>query len=167
MTFPITINPTSMSPALSFKKNSNLILPIETNYNWNFATETRAALSEFACLFDHPFWAKFDISGPKRSIHLPERNITIVETLFVQVDEFYAYTAEGVPGIENYKGLFGITETGMEEEIRLTWAFSFNADTPEHMQDMLAINAGAVPVMTGQLAHHFDIIPNTVVKGEN
>lgn len=154
-----------MSESYSTQTDNQVIFPVETNYNWNIPSQYRSELSSFACRFDAPFWATFEFHGDQRRVQVPN-GPTITETLFVQVEEFYIYTAEGSPGINNYQGIFSITETGIEDQIRLTWAFSFWANTEEEMKAMLAINAGAVPAMTSQLAKHFPLFRNPLLGKE-
>jgi hypothetical protein len=121
--------------------------------SWRFPAGMEAAVAGWACKFDAPFWAQFDVRGNVRSITLPDGTTTITEELADETDSGYSYTGEGVDGISDYAGSFEVSTEG--DATVLTWATSWTAADSASLVRMLSINAGGAAAMGAALDAHF------------
>ena len=94
--------------------------------SWQFPAASRADLQAYACQFDKPFWAQFDVTGSTRRIHLPPYagGVLITETLHEHQPSGYRYTMTGVPNVSDYQGWFSVEADG-PHHVRLTWKITF------------------------------------------
>lgn len=127
--------------------------PVRFEPEWSFPAGMDAVLAGYACKFDAPFWATFEVHGNERSITLPDGKTTIVETLVSETGSGYTYTATGVPGISDYSGSFEVTSDG--QSTVLAWATSWTAADSPSLVHMLSINAGGAAAMGASLDAHF------------
>jgi hypothetical protein len=123
--------------------------PVHWQRTWRFAPGMAAALAGYACRFDQPFWAHFDVDGDTRTIQLPDGTL-LTETLATSSPEKYTYTATGMPGISGYSGSFSVNKDAV-----LHWSARFKADSPASLVRMLSTNAAAASAMTAKLKDHF------------
>jgi hypothetical protein len=127
--------------------------PVSFEHSWRFVPGMEEIVASYACVFDDPFWAQFDVEGDKRKIVLPDGKTTITETLTQQGEAEYSYSAVGVPGISDYTGSFAVTTD--PDAATLAWTTTFRADDAKSLVEMLTINAGAAAIMGATLAQHF------------
>jgi hypothetical protein len=126
--------------------------PVRFERSWRFVAGMADVVASYACRFARPFWADFKVDGDTRTITLAD-GTTIVETLTRQDDAEYAYSASGVPGIDDYTGSFAVTTTADATE--LSWTVTFTAADAASLIRMLTICAGAATTMSSKLGAHF------------
>jgi hypothetical protein len=120
---------------------------------WTFPAGMRAAVAQYACRFDHPFWASFKVQGNTRTLTLPDGKTVITETLQRQGRDSYTYRMTGIPGLTAYTGSF--TLTAAADLATLEWAVSFQCADPQTIVRVLSMIAEAAQQMTAAMTSHF------------
>jgi Ferritin-like len=128
--------------------------PLELIRSWTFPANMKTSLYEYACSFDKPFWAPFEVKGDKRILKLP--SCTVVEYLQKpQENDSYSYTMTGIKDINEYKGTFALIDLSSSKQIRLEWRVSFKCDNPQAVINMLTLIARDSKNMTALMGDHF------------
>lgn len=127
--------------------------PITRAKTWSFPDPIRSAVVDYACRFDKPFWATFNVQGNKRSTRLADGTL-ITETLVHQGDSGYEYKLSGLSDVTNYTGSFKVSG-GESGRVSLTWSVTFEAGTEPALLGVLDTLDGAGSAMGSALREHF------------
>ena len=129
--------------------------PIQVVRRWTFPASMKSSISEFACDFEKPFWAPYEVNQDKRILKLP--NYTIVEHLQgLKRNNSYSYTMMGIKDITEYKGSFALIDSNpSNEQLTLEWSVSFKSNSSQSAIDILTIVCRDSKMMTTQMVNHF------------
>lgn len=138
--------------------------PVRLSYGWQFPAAMAGAVAGYACLFDRPFWARFQVDGDTRTAPLPDGG-TVTEVLTPPATPTgYRYTASGFSGVTAYQGSFQLTGAGAgETAITLSWSVEFTADSGASVVQAASVIASAAAAMTAAMETHFG--PRPVAPG--
>ncbi|HWC47263.1 MAG TPA: ferritin-like domain-containing protein [Solirubrobacterales bacterium] len=128
--------------------------PVTFARQWTFPEEVRDAVAAYACRFDAPFWADFQVKANERTTKLPD-GTEITETLERQEADGYAYAMTGPTGISDYQGRFSLGGPSEAGRVTLEWKDTFVAEDGKVLVGMLSLLAGAAETMTERLRSHF------------
>ena len=113
----------------------------------------KSALAEYACQFEKPLWAQFEVKGNSRSLTLPD-GTTITETLQQQATpDSYTYTMTGIKDISSYSGTLAVHIAG--DTAQLEWTVVFESRVADAIVKMLGLNADAAEEISTKMADHF------------
>jgi hypothetical protein len=128
--------------------------PIALASHWTFPESIRSAVAAYACRFDHPFWAPFDVHSNERILELPDGTV-ITETLREQKEDAYTYTMTGIEGVTDYVGAFTISgANGSTSKVKLEWQISFKGDADSTVLKMIHVVGQAAKQMRTALTRH-------------
>lgn len=126
--------------------------PVVISREWTAPAAMSDALAGYACRFDRPFWADFEVSGDERTLVLPD-GTTITERLAEQSGTSYRYTLTGLDHIDDYQGAFAVEPQGDSAVLR--WDARFTSSDAAATVRALSLIAGAAATMTQRMAAHF------------
>lgn len=128
--------------------------------SWGFAAEISEAVAKFACAFDQPSWAKYDVSNDMRTVNVegldpaePNDPVKLTETLVSSDPASYAYSLVGLPGLSECKGRFSIADEG--DRTGLRWQLEYNIDEVASAARCLSWMAKSADAMASALGAHF------------
>jgi hypothetical protein len=138
---PVTLKPTDQS--------------IEIYKRWIFPSNMKSSVSQFACRFDKPFWASFEVHDDKRTLKLP--NYIIVEYLQrPEGNDSYNYTMTGIKDVVEFRGTFAIVDSGSSnDQLSLEWRVSFKCYNTLAIINMLTIIVRDSQKMTTRMQDYF------------
>ena len=129
--------------------------PIQISESWPFVSSMRAAVEEYACRFDNPYWAPGTHVDVKRRTIVLSEGVTVVETLEgEQRPNGYAYRMTGFPGISDYEGRFALEDSD-GGRLRLNWSVLFKGDSAEAVVAILGVLGSTTRMMTQLMREHF------------
>lgn len=129
--------------------------PIALASDWTFPESMRSAVAAYACRFDHPFWAPFDVRNNERILELPDGTV-ITETLREQREDAYTYTMTGIEGMTDYVGTLALSGAeGSAGEVKLEWQVAFKGDAASAILNMMRVVGQAAEQMRAALTRHF------------
>jgi hypothetical protein len=137
------------------KLKTNTHQPIKIVKQWIFPYDMKSLISEYACKFEQPFWAPFEIEDGKRILKLPE--YTLTEYLEkAEGTESYSYAMKGSEDIEEYECMFSIRDSGSKkDDIKLEWRITFITSNSKATINTFTFIGRTLKKMTFQLDNHF------------
>lgn len=129
--------------------------PVRLGYSWRFPATVAEAVAAYACHFDRPFWADFQVDGDVRRLDLPGGG-EVVESLEAAGPDHYEYRAIGIPGTTEHRGSFTLRPPeGGSPEVVLSWEVAWGWDDADALVAALVLVASAAADMEAALRAHF------------
>jgi hypothetical protein len=118
---------------------------------WEFEPEMKDLIVHYACNFQKPFWAVYQVNGDTRILESGDLKLT--EKLVDQNDAAYRYELSGLDGLSNYTGYFQTTQDN--NKIRLKYSASFRCTDPSGIVNVCNYFGNVIQAMEQSLKKQF------------